>query len=62
MLQKCLLLDAEFIAKIMCSVDKRVYLWLQEFMFAEDISDVDKDLLDFEAFFRDIKLKRFNFK
>jgi hypothetical protein len=54
-------LDNQFIAKIICATDERIYLWLKQCSSATSVTDTDLSLIDFTQSIQDIQLNRFNY-
>ena len=54
-------LDNQFIAKLICSVDERIYLWLKQCSASTSVIDTDLSLIDFTQAIQDIMLNRFNY-
>jgi hypothetical protein len=54
-------LDSKFIAKIICAVDERIYLWLKQCSAVTSVVDTDLSLMDFTQAIQDIQLNRFNY-
>ena len=52
-------LDNEFIAKFMCAIDERVYLWLKQCSIVKSVVDTDLTLMNYSSIIQDIKLNRF---
>ena len=52
-------LDRQFIAKIICAVDERVYLWLRQCSTQQAVTDTDLSLINFLSLIQDIHLNRF---
>lgn len=59
MLKARLHLDPSFIAKMMCSVDERIYQWLRQCSVHDMVIDTDVNLMDFRQLLMDIRLNRF---
>jgi hypothetical protein len=56
------MVDDEFIAKLICCVDDRLYQWLKECSRAKFTSDTTLLLTNFGDIFQDIQLNRFYYK
>jgi hypothetical protein len=54
-------LDSKFIAKMICAVDKRIYLWLKQCNAQDSVVDTDLDLMNFVQISQDIHFNRFNY-
>ena len=54
-------LDTRFIAKLICAVDERIYLWLKQCSAVTSVTDTDLSLTDFTQSIQDIQLNRFNY-
>ena len=54
-------LDNQFIAKLICAVDERIYLWLKQCSSYECVMDTDLSLMEFSPLCQDIQLNRFNY-
>ena len=54
-------LDNQFIAKLICAVDKRIYLWLKQCSIYDTVVDIDTSLMNFMPLVQDIQLNCFNY-
>ena len=54
-------LDSKFIAKLICAVDERIYMWLKQCSIESSVEDTDLSLMDFSHLTQDIQLNRFNY-
>ena len=54
-------MDSKFIAKLICAVDERIYLWLQQCRIRSEVTDTYLCLVDFTSLFQDIQYNRFNY-
>ena len=54
-------LNSKFIAKLMCAMDERVYLWLKECSIQHSVVDTNTDLVNFDTLIADIQFNRFNY-
>ena len=54
-------LDTEFIAKFLCAVDERVYMWLKQCSIHQTVTDTDLSLVNYSSLIQDVKLNRFNY-
>ena len=54
-------MDEEFIAKVLCSVDDRLYQWLRECCNATTVFDTTIQLTHFSQIFSDIQFNRFQY-
>ena len=53
-------MDSQFIAKLIYSVDDRIYQWLRQCSTADAVTDTALELTDFNSIFKDILLSRFD--
>ena len=60
-IRKHIHLDSKFIAKMICAVDERIYLWLKQCGTNTSVTDTDHSLVDFSSLTSDIQLSRFNY-
>jgi hypothetical protein len=60
-LRKNIHLDSKFIAKLICAVDERIYLWLKQCGSYHAVTDTDVSLVEFTSLTSDIQLSRFNY-
>ena len=61
LLRTRLYIDSKFIAKFICAVDERIYLWLKQCSIYAIVTDTDLSLMDFNPLVQDIQLNRFNY-
>lgn len=54
-------LDNKFIAKIISSIDERIYLWLKQCSVQSSVTETDLSLLDFNGLVQDIHFNSFNY-
>jgi hypothetical protein len=54
-------LDSKFIAKLICAVDERIYIWLKQCSIESSVEDTDVSLMNFAQLTQDIQLNRFNY-
>ena len=54
-------LDSRFIAKMICAVDERIYLWLKQCSSQASVVDTDLELMNFSQISQDIQFNRFNY-
>ena len=54
-------LDKAFIAKLLCSVDERIYLWLRQCSTSNSVMETELNLMNFVSLINDVKLNRFNY-
>ena len=60
LLRTKLYMDSQFIAKLIYSVDDRIYQWLRQCSTADAVTDTALELTDFNSIFKDILLSRFD--
>ena len=60
-LQKHIHLDSKFIAKLICAVDERIYLWLKQCGSHSAVTNTDHLLVEFSSLTSDVQLSRFNY-
>ena len=53
--------DSAFIAKMICSIDERIYQWLKQCSSHSMVIDTDLSLMEFTHLILDIQLNRFNY-
>ena len=53
--------DSAFIAKMICSIDERIYQWLKQCSSHSMVIDTDLSLMEFTHLIQDIQLNRFNY-
>jgi hypothetical protein len=51
----------QFIAKLICAVDERIYMWLKQCSYSATVIDTDTSLMDLSSLIQDIQLNRFNY-
>ena len=61
LIKTCIHLDSRFIAKLICTVDERIYIWLKQCSIQSTVIDTDLSLMDFSPMSQDIQLNRFNY-
>ena len=54
-------LDTQFIAKFMCAIDERVYMWLKQCSVNQSVIDTDLSLLNYSTLIQDVKFNRFTY-
>ena len=54
-------LEPKFIAKLLCAVDKRIYLWLKQCSMRTSVLDMDINLISFVNLTADVQLNRFSY-
>ena len=54
-------LEPKFIAKFLCALDERIYLWLRQCSMKTNVLDTDINLINFINLTTDIQLNRFNY-
>ena len=54
-------MDKKFIAKFICAVDERIYLWLQQCSICSAVTDTYLYLVDFTPLIQDIQYNRLNY-
>ena len=54
-------LDNHFIAKLICAVDERIYMWLKQCSTCATVVDTDTSLMDLSSLIQDIQFNRFNY-
>ena len=54
-------LDPAFIAKFLCSIDNRLYQWLQQCSTVPSAEETSLSLLDFSSLFDDVMMNRFQY-
>ena len=52
-------MDPRFIAKFMCAVDERIYLWLKDYSICQAVTDTNLSLMNYATITQDIILNRF---
>ena len=52
-------MDKKFIAKFICAIDERIYLWLKDCSNSKIVIDTDLSLIDFSSLLSDIQVNRF---
>ena len=55
-------LDKQFIAQFLCSIDNRLYQWLQECSMAVSVEDTNLRLIEYSTLFDDIAMNRFQYR
>ena len=60
-LRKHIHLDSKFIAKLICAIDERIYLWLKQCGTHTAVTDTDHSLVEFSSLTSDVQLSRFNY-
>ena len=53
--------DPDFIAKLMCSVDHRIFQWLTQCSQVQSVESTTVSLLDFSSLFEDVMMHRFHY-
>ena len=61
LLQTRIHLDNKYIANMISSIDKRIYLWLKQCSMQSSVTETDLNLLDFNGLVQDIQFNRFNY-
>ena len=61
LLKTKIFLDHEFIAKFLCSVDERIYMWLKQCSISKSVMDTDLTLINYSSLLQDITLNRFTY-
>lgn len=56
------IVDEEFISKILCCVDDRLYQWLKECCWAMYAKETTLELTNFGSLFHDIQMNRFHYR
>ena len=54
-------LDKRFIAKLLCAVDERIYLWLKQCGQSDSVMDTDLTIVNFSTLTQDFTLNRFQY-
>ena len=54
-------MDSKFIAKFICAVEERIYLWLQQCSIHSAVTATDLCLVDFTPLIQYIQYNRFNY-
>ena len=54
-------MDIKFIAKFICAVYERIYLWLQQCSICSAVTDTDLCLVDFTPLIQGIQYNHFNY-